>query len=49
MVDLGWAYVKSGNPVLAEREFQRILQIDPYNPEATESLRQLSSLRVRRP
>jgi protein O-mannosyl-transferase len=49
MVDLGWAYVKSGDPALAEQEFQRILQIDPYNPEATESLRQLSALRVRRP
>jgi hypothetical protein len=49
MIDLGWAYVKSGEPVQAEQEFQRILQIDPYNPEATESLRQLSALRVRRP
>jgi protein O-mannosyl-transferase len=49
MIDLGWAYVKSGQPAKGEREFERILQIDPYNPEATESLRQLSALRVRRP
>jgi len=49
MLDLGWAYVKSGRPEQAEQEFQQVLQIDPYNTAAIESLRQLSSLRVRRP
>jgi tetratricopeptide (TPR) repeat protein len=49
MLDLGWAYVKSGQPDQAAKEFQQILQIDPYNLAATESLRQLSSLRVRTP
>ncbi len=49
MLDLGWTYLKSDQPALAEREFQQVLQIDPSNPVAIESLRQLSSLRVRTP
>ena len=49
MLDLGWAFVKSGQPVQAEQAFQRVLQIDPQSPEAIDALRQLSSLRVRRP
>jgi protein O-mannosyl-transferase len=47
MLDLGWTFVKSGQPALADQEFQQVLRSDPYNAEALESLRQLSALRVR--
>jgi tetratricopeptide (TPR) repeat protein len=49
MLDLGWAYVKSGQVDAAKRVFRQVLEIDPNNPQAMRSLEQLSSADVPSP
>jgi Tfp pilus assembly protein PilF len=46
---LGWALIKSGRPDQAESAFRQVLQLDPGNRPARESLDQLSARRVPTP
>ncbi|MCL4360548.1 hypothetical protein M1555_04860 [Patescibacteria group bacterium] len=43
---LGYAYLMNGQPTLAKREFQKVLERDPYNQIASKNSRRLGAVKA---